>query len=471
MLKTVSAVAVAAALLAPTIAQAQEEPRAAHTDRHTLAQTAGYRALYTCTATFLANISQDRLEADIFANYDSRGRVTQKDVTVDHANKRVLVRYLDDMPPRIAVWRPLLGCVQLPIGTSPDVAFPLPTAPEGLQTPDYTQRDWPLGDRNAVARIPARQKAALDAVVARAFDGTYGGVTWAVIVVKDGKIIAERYDRGYDMHTPQRTNSAAKSMAATLVGIAQKKGLVDIMKPGVLAEWRRPGDPRGAITLNDLLHMSSGLYTEASGNPQQELYRSGASAAERSALNVMDSKPGTRWVYAGSDTILSVRAIRQAINDDKAFLAWPFQELFWKIGMTHTTPETDWTGDFLMSGQLWSTARDFARFGLLYINDGVWQGERILPEGWAKYVATPAPDQPKGRDGRGYGAQFWLFGPKQGLPEGSYTPAGARGQYAMIVPSKGVIVVRRGFDKNNEAFEIPRFTADVLKVLDGEGSK
>jgi CubicO group peptidase (beta-lactamase class C family) len=268
------------------------------------------------------------------------------------------------------------------------------------------------------------------------------------------------------MHTPHRTNSAAKSFAVSVVGAAVKQGLVDIYKKAPLSEWQRPGDPRGQITINDMLHMCSGLYTERSGNPQQELYFGGASAAERSALNTVDTKPGTRWVYAGSDTILSVRAVRQAIGDDSRFHLYPFQEIFWKIGMTRTVAETDWNGDFLISGDTWSTARDFARFGLLYLNDGVWNEERILPEGWAKYVATPAPAQPEYPDGRGYGAQFWLFGPKQGLPEGIYTAAGARGQYAMIIPSDNVIIVRRGFDAVGEqGFKLTKFAADVLAAL------
>ena len=135
--------------------------------------------------------------------------------------------------------------------------------------------------------------------------------------------------------------------------------------------------------------------------------------------------------------------------------------------MTRTTTETDWNGDFLMSGQAWSTARDLARLGLLYLNGGVWNHERILPEDWSGYVATPAPTQPDMPDGRGYGAQFWLFGPEQGLPEGVYAAAGARGQYAMIIPSKNVVIVRRGFDKMDEGgFDVPRFAADVLDVLD-----
>ena len=187
--------------------------------------------------------------------------------------------------------------------------------------------------------------------MAKAFDGqTYRGNTWGVVVIKDGKIVAERYESGFDMHMPARTNSMCKSLAATVVGVGVKKGLVDIHKKAPLAEWRRPGDPRGQITLNDLLHMASGLYTEAAGDPQPELYTGGAAAAELSALNTIDSAPGTRFVYAGSDTILSVRAVRQAVNDDARFWAFPFEEILWKTGMTRTYPETDWNGDFMMSG-------------------------------------------------------------------------------------------------------------------------
>jgi CubicO group peptidase (beta-lactamase class C family) len=294
------------------------------------------------------------------------------------------------------------------------------------------------------------------------------------MIVKDGKIIGERYaeDMGYDMHTPHRTNSAAKSFAVSVVGAAVKQGLVNLHKKALLPEWRTPGDPRGEITLNDLLHMCSGLYTERSGDPQQEMYYGGAAAADKAVRSSFEYLPGKRWLYAGSDTILSVRAVRAAINDDIRYLQFPYKELFWKLGMTRTTVETDWQGDFLMSGQCWSTARDFARFGLLYLNDGVWNGERILPEGWAKYVATPGPDQPNFPDGRGYGAQFWLYGPKQGLPEGVFTADGARGQRAMIIPSHNMVIVRRGHDHfiassegEQGSFQLPRFAADVIAAL------
>jgi CubicO group peptidase (beta-lactamase class C family) len=249
--------------------------------------------------------------------------------------------------------------------------------------------------------------------------------------------------------------------------VGVKKGLLDIHKKAPLKAWQTPGDPRGEITLNDMMHMSSGLYTEAGRDPQGEIYGSGAPASEVSMLNIVDSKPGKRFLYAGSDTILATRALREAVNNDKEWVTYPHRNFLWKIGMTRTILETDWRGDFIDSGQCWSTVRDFGRFGLLYLADGVWNGEQILPKGWSKYVSTLAPAQPASQAmGRaGYGAQFWVYGGLEGLPEVAYSPGGALGQYAMIIPSKNVVVVRRGLDVGR-GFNIAKFSADVLKALE-----
>jgi CubicO group peptidase (beta-lactamase class C family) len=131
--------------------------------------------------------------------------------------------------------------------------------------------------------------------------------------------------------------------------------------------------------------------------------------------------------------------------------------------MRHTVAETDWQGNFILSSQVWSTARDLARLGLLWLNDGVWQGERILPEGWVKYMTTPSGPQPA--EGPGYGATLWLFGPRQGLPEGSYAAQGNRGQFIMVVPSHKLVIVRRGEDPHGSRFDIAKFTADVIAAL------
>jgi CubicO group peptidase (beta-lactamase class C family) len=356
-----------------------------------------------------------------------------------------------------------LGCVQLPTGATEDALKYVPQVASNVVRPDLDAKDWPTGDRNAVARLPEAKQKALDALVEAAFDGkTYGGRTWGVIVVKDGKIVAERYAMGFDMHQAAQTHSAAKSFTASVVGIATWKYGLDINRPGALEEWRKPGDPRGAITATHLLRMSSGLYGEAGGSPQEDIYSGGATVEGRAVTNMLDTMPGTRFLYNPPDTMLLMRAVREAVKDDKTFWALPFQQLFWKIGMTHTTPASDWNGEFLMSGQTYSSARDFARFGLLYLNDGVWNGERVLPEGWAKFVATPGPVQPT--DGRGYGAQFWLYPGIDGLPADAFTPDGGQGQYSMIIRSRNTVIVRRGFDAG-PGFKISKFCADVLTVL------
>jgi CubicO group peptidase (beta-lactamase class C family) len=164
---------------------------------------------------------------------------------------------------------------------------------------------------------------------------------------------------------------------------------------------------------------------------------------------------------------MATMALREAVHDDVRWTSYPQQEFLWKIGMTRTVVETDWLGDYLISGQCWSTARDFGRFGMLYLADGVWNGERILPEGWSDYVSALGPAQPAShaRGGAGYGGQFWIHDGREGLPDKAYTPNGAAGQYAMIIPSANLVVVRRGFDFSG-GFNVARFSADVMNALE-----
>lgn len=150
--------------------------------------------------------------------------------------------------------------------------------------------------------------------------------------------------------------------------------------------------------------------------------------------------------------------MRLALGDDMNRLV-PLA-LLAKIGMAHTEMGADWRGNYILSSQVWSTARDLARLGQFWLQDGVWQGERLLPEGWIRYMTTPSGPQPA--TGPGYGATLWLFGPKQGLPEGSYAAQGNRGQYIMVIPSAKLVIVRRGEDPGAARFDIAKFSADVL---------
>jgi CubicO group peptidase (beta-lactamase class C family) len=445
---------------APGPAASGFAPGGTPTPRRVAASQAATRAVALCSGLWDGGRTLEQINAD----NGGLGGTESMRTDIDYARRIVAVKYSDVMPPRIVAWRRVLGCVQLPIGATEDALRFVPQVAPDVVRPDLDARDWPTGDRNAAGRLPDGTQKALDALVESAFDGsTYGGRTWGVVVVKDGKIVAERYAMGFDMHQAAQTHSAAKSLAASLAGVATMKYGLDIDRPGALAEWRRPGDPRGAITARHLLQMASGLYGEGGGSPQADIYAGGAAVAERAATNMLDTLPGTRFLYNPPDTMLLVRAVHEAVGDDKRFLAMPFRDFFWKIGMTRTTPASDWNGDFLMSGQTYSSARDFARFGLLYLDDGIWNGERILPEGWAKFVSTPAPVQPADGGPR-YGAQFWIYTGMEGLSATAYTPSGAQGQYAVIIPAHRLVVVRRGFDAGS-GFRIAKFCADVLAAV------
>ncbi len=419
---------------------------------------AGYVAAFTCSATFNAGRSLDEIQAGELARIypDFRGPVAGlAEPAVDRDAKTVSVAVGGGLSPRLVVWRPHLGCVQAPPGAPAAFAAGTPRVAFAAST-RARPAPWRVGLDPAVA-----------AVAETAFDGlTYGEGprTTAVVVVHADTLVAERYAPGFDAETSQRTWSVAKSLAATVIGAAVQQGHLSLDAPAPVPEWSAPGDPRAGITLANLLHMGSGLHSGQRGSRTDEIYFGGGRVKDHAATTELEAAPGTRWKYANNDTLLALRALRGALGDE-AYLRFPFEAVLRPLGMARTTPETDWNGDFVMSSQVWTTARDLARLGLLYLRDGVWEGERILPEGWARYVRTPAPAQPVGR-AWGYGAQFWLLGGVAGLPEDAFAAAGHRGQYVVIVPSEALVVVRRGFDESGgTAFDIAAFAADVLSAL------
>ena len=373
-------------------------------------------------------------------------------------------------PPRIAAWRPRLGCAQLPIGAPMTAVADLPRL-DSIAVPDLDAQPWPMGDLGAVLPLPKSVRTKLDAVVAKAFDRTSFGAgteTTAVVVIAGGRIVAERYRDGYAPHVPQRTWSVAKSITGTLVGRAAALRMLDPAAPAPVADWQSSGDPRATITLNNLLQMNSGLWTNGPGSRTDDVYVGGASVEETAATKPLEFAAGTRFNYANNDTLLAARALRWATNGGRRALEFPFTELFWRIGMTRTTPETDWRGNFILSSQVWTTARDLGRLGLLYLADGKWGGEQLLPAGWARFVATPAPVQPPSHaPGKpGYGTSFWTFGGVEGLPADSFAMLGNRGQIVMIISSRNIVIVRRGFDKAGGAqFDGARFAKATLDAL------
>lgn len=451
-------------LLAAAPAFAQDSPE---TDARTRAIAAGYKALTLCSARFNAGRSQAQVEAlelhGIYPDYEAQVHALQ--ANVDEQARTVSVPFDDTLPPRIAAWRPNLGCAQLPIGAEAKAVAVLPRF--DTRAPDLDGEAWPLGERDATAQARG-DAAALQRAVAEAFDTPQfgaGTATTGVVVLQDGKIVAERYREGFGPHVSQRTWSVAKSLAGALVGVAVREGVLDPQQPAPMPEWQRPGDPRAAITLDQLLRMASGLYSDTAGNRTDALYFGGATVAEAATGWPLQAPPGTRYRYANNDIVLAIHALRTETGDDARALARPFTDLFWPLGMTRTFAETDWQGGFVLSSQVWSTARDLARFGLLLQGDGMFDGRRVLPEGWVRAATTPSGPQPAERD-FGYGATLWLLQRSPGVPADAFAALGNRGQVVVVVPSRKVVIVRRGEDPAGNRFDVAAFAAAVLAALE-----
>jgi CubicO group peptidase (beta-lactamase class C family) len=319
---------------------------------------------------------------------------------------------------------------------------PLPSQPAGTPWPT---RDWPTGE------LPAGiDRARLDGLLSEAFDGDSArlGETHALVVIQGGRLVLERYGKGRGPEDTCHSWSKAKSITQALVGILAMDGRLDIHAPADVPEWSGAGDPRSAITLDQLLRMSSGLkFTEVYLPDQPSdvipmLFGEGAEdVAAFAAAMPLAHEPGAFWSYSsGTTNIVSriaARALGAAGPDFEAFMR---ARLFDPLGMTSATPKFDAAGTFIGSSFCFATPRDFARFGLLYLRDGVWEGKRLLPEGWVDYARTKTWQQEPENTDSPYGAHWWLgmAGP------GSFSANGYDGQYTVVIPDLDMVVVRHG---------------------------
>lgn len=442
----------------------------------------GRQALTACNGLFVSNRSLDAVYRQELARMGAP--LPPARVRIDEEAGTVAVGGDDDGPPIHAAHREGLGCIVMAPDQGPDDVAALPEVRLAPPADDPDTIPWPRGDRLADAPLPGDvDPEALEGAWEWAFrreahGGHEGQETLSLLVVHRGEIILERYAPGIDHTTMTRTWSAAKSLASTLVGIAVDRGLLELdaplpfsWPPDELNEYRRrhgagfdmigwerwdpdehddAPDPRSAITLRHALHMSSGLYPvdneygSSIGSPL--CYFAGWDCARFARDRGLVREPGTVWDYENHDTLLALVALRAVLDDDQGHLTFPRRALLDRIGMRHTLPGVDRFGTFVMSSQVYMNARDLARLGLLYLNRGVWEGERILSEEWVDFVRTPAPST---RDfGRFYGGQWWLVPDERTeLPQDAYTAAGAGGQYAIVVPSADLVVVRRGLDR------------------------
>jgi CubicO group peptidase (beta-lactamase class C family) len=391
---------------------------------------------------------------------------------VDERRRRVTMS-APGVPDRVAQHNGDQGCSILPRGAD-DVSF-VPTE-VGRAWPNAEAEPWPTGERLPDTSLPAEVDAdalerALDYAMA---NHEHGQNTRAVVVVYDGRIIGERYAPGIPRDMPHLSWSQGKSITAALVGVLVQQGALSVDQRAPVEEWSAPDDPRRDITVADLLHMSSGLDFDNHGlgadnslttdNHHFRIYFDGIDVFRHAVSFPLAVEPNTRWRYLNSDPLTLGKIVRETVEArGESYHAFPWTALFDRIGIKNAVLETDAWGNFILTGFDYMSARDWARFGLLHLNDGVWEGERILPEGWSERVSTPAPANADDE----YGGLFWLNagGRHARMPADAYWPAGFMGQTTVIIPSRDMVVVRLGPSPGGFDPYLNRIVGDVLDAV------
>ena len=436
----------------------------------------GQQAILMCNGLFTSDRTLEQVfDQELAFLRNPVGTAGGGDYVVDRNRQAVAIGAPGNTPTMRAAFRKGLGCVIM----APDQDFEDIEGLPILETPpaqgDPAVIPWPDGDMTGDEPLPASvDPAALAAASDWAFDReSPEQVTLSLLIVHEGRIIHERYAPGVDVSTRTRTWSTAKSIAVTLFGILADEGQLALDEPlgfDWLPRAASPDtDPRAEITLRHVLNMSSGLYPVDNSGLEYATgsglaYWAGASSVRGALHRALFREPGTYWDYENYETLLAAYAMKRALGDPQTYLEFPRRALLDRIGMRNTLLSTDRFGDFILSSQVYTNARDLARLGLLYLQKGMWNGERLLSEEWIDFVRTPAP----ATAGRGsqYGGQWWLVPDNRtDVPKDAYSTAGNRGQYAIVVPSHDLVIVRRGLDFGRQGFDRWELTREVLKAI------
>jgi CubicO group peptidase (beta-lactamase class C family) len=436
----------------------------------------GYVAKYLCTSTFLSKRDPQVVFVEDIKPVNPIARLVTWDI--DAVGQSVTATAFKVFRSR-AIFRQGCGCTLL-AGTTEaalqDQRFFRPAG--GLHPPQSKALPWPEGNGKAVDPSglgvdPELLERALDDAFAEPGGDTLRQ-TRAVAVVYEGQLIAERYAPGFGPDMPLLGWSMSKSVTNALVGVLVHQGRLALEAPAPVAEWQSANDPRRKITLDQLMRMSSGLSFEEIYKPLTDaadmLYGSDDFAAF-AASRPLAAEPDETWHYSSGTANIIARIVRheaeKEVGDHYRFIN---ESLFSRIGMASAIMEPDPSGTFVGSSYTVATVRDWARFGLLYLQDGVWDDRRVLPEGWVAYTTTPTPKAPKGQ----YGALFWLNAGAPGnpgnrlwphAPMDAYAAQGFQEQKVIVVPSKKLVLVRFGATAPRSAWDTDAFIADVIRAL------
>lgn len=445
----------------------------------------GQQALFMCNGLFTSERTLEQVfEQELAYLPQPVGTPSGGNYVIDRERKAVAIGTGNSAPIMRAAFRRGVGCVIMApdqtfedIDSLPEINMPLPPG-------DPAVIAWPDGDLTSPAPLPhGVDETALNAASNWAFDReSKEQVTLSLMVIHDGRILHERYAPGIDVTTRTRTWSTAKSIAATLIGMQVDQGRLSLDGP-LGFDWHpkvssEQSDPRSAITLRHVLNMSSGLYPIDNDGLEYATgsglaYWAGASSIQDMRNPGLIREPGTYWDYENYDTLRAVYAMKLSLGEEE-YLEYPRRALLDRIGMRNTLLSVDRFGDFILSSQVYTNARDLARFGMLYLQGGVWNGERLLSEEWIEFIRTPAPSTTgrnranDGGSGSGsfYGAQWWLVpDDRTDVPKDMYSTSGNRGQYVIVIPSHDLVIVRRGLDYGRQGFDRWDLAREVLKAF------
>ncbi|MDY0742889.1 serine hydrolase [Paucibacter sp. R3-3] len=432
------------------------------------AVSTGYVSHQLCTAVFVGGRDPQTYYRDAVGPL-AGPLAALVDYTVDTERHEVRARIAGMVESR-AVFRPPYGC-SFGRAPGPDLPAPEPSPLPAAPSEALVQTSDP-----ALA-------TALDHAFEENAEPPYRH-TEAVVVMHRGRIVAERYASDVGVDTPLAGWSATKSVTNALIGILVHQGRLALHGPAPIAAWADPADPRHAISVDELLRMNSGLdmgqsiragLSTAFDPTAQMIFVDADTAADAERAGLANA-PGTAWNYTNANTQLLSRIVRdQAGGTAAATLAFARRELFDKLGMRHVTLEFDGAGTPIGASHMWAPARDWARFGQLYLHDGVIDGERLLPAGWVDDSATPTP----GAEDYGYGAGFWTnrgagsgarYRIEHGMPAESFMARGSHGQYVVIVPSKELVIARLGpaWTPRDDMDRVAQLTREVIAALNPE---
>lgn len=415
----------------------------------------GYAAKKMCSCYFIADRTQESIQKDDLANFPLNWTKT----VIDKSSKSVRSTLLGLAEQR-AVYRDNLGCVLIQGKDDYNVQLELPKFKRDVSG------DWPFGEQvtmNKVGRVDYQK-------LQKAVDGVFDPSlemdsirTRAVVVIHKDTLIAEKYAKGFDKDTEILGWSMSKSVVNALIGILVKDGKLSLEDDGLFPHWR---DERSQITLNDMLQMQSGLdfkedYTTKSA--ATEMLFMSENAVEVASRPTLEVEPGAKWYYSSGTSNALMGVVRQQFEHQQDYLRFPHERLFWKIGMYSMVLEVDESGNYIGSSFGYATPRDWAKFGLLYLNEGNWYGEQIVDSSWVAFSRQPA-EQSKGL----YGGHFWHnhdHAKFKDVPTDMFYCSGFQGQFVYIFPSNDLVVVRMGLSKE-EAYDANGFLKAVLEAVE-----